>query len=751
MPQIFKLLNLVSLAGLILGAFLAFGIAVANAQTSLPSTQLTPENGWECNATKSSCTNTKTDSPYYRATAFCAFGSGVQGVSSGTSVTCTITMPDGTATTDASYTNAAGTSDGQSFDSAAGSQCGVSPASWGYCVIDAVGSAIIGISTLLLGMAGVFFNLVVVKTVFGFSTLIGNSPGLLTAWGILRDLGNMLLLFGFIFIGIATILDLQTYSAKKALPRLLIFAILMNFSLFAAEAVIDVSNVLSSALYAQANSDPCVGGSSDTIEVSDSAKDLESCILNIGLAGAMMEASGLSTMFQLGNDYTAPTISIYVGLSLFAVIGAVVFFAAGIMLVVRALILTLLMITAPIGFAAMALPPMQKFGEEWWNKLIHQAFLAPILILLILVSLKVSESFAGGNENGLAGALSQPNSSAMGVILVFSLVIGLLIASLIAAKKFGGMGADFVVASSSKLAGNIAFGGTAKLGRGTLGWGASKLDGKLKSSAFAQRNPNLARMASKPLAGIAGSSFDARGTKGVQGIAKKAGLEIGKPTKAQTKGYKGVLEEKVKARVDFEKSLKPTDDQKIIGSEIQKELDELKKKEKEFLASHIESIERSSANVRTARESGDEEALKAARDILRTQMNAYEDAKRSPLNPINAKIMVPNEKEPGKMKEASLAKELEKQLKTWKKRGDELKTKTVVESGLKNRWYNYVVPGTPSASANTEGVEKILSGNKSEREKAFDVLKKEMEKADKSGEDDSGAKSGSADSTAKPA
>lgn len=440
----------------------------------------------------------------------------------GYSVVCTATHPDGTADSAAeanltsggglivSSTDASGnTTAGQGSDNivergteAVGEAIGGAASDVVTRALQTVGIAILGISTFLLGMAGVFFNLVVVKTVFGFATLIGNAPGLLVAWGVLRDLGNMLLLFGFIFIGLATILDLQTYSAKKALPRLLIFAILMNFSLFAAEAVIDVSNVLSSTLYAQANTDPCLGESEGTIAVSgsgggfDGATDelKESCLLNYGLAGAIMEASGLSTMFQLPDDASFSSVAVYIGLSLFATIGAVVFFAGGIMLVVRALILTILMITAPIGFAAMALPPLKKFGDEWWSKLIHQAFFAPILILLILVSIKVSESFAGGNENGLAGALTQPNSSAMGVILVFSLVIGLLISSLMAAKKFGAMGADFAISSSKKFVNApFSFAGRNTIGRGGA-WGQKKYETWMgKSGSQQSRGGKAAR------------------------------------------------------------------------------------------------------------------------------------------------------------------------------------------------------------------------------------------------------------------
>jgi hypothetical protein len=139
------------------------------------------------------------------------------------------------------------------------------------CAITGIGTAMLKISTFFLGIAGVLFNLVVVKTVFQFSQLIGNSPGLLLAWGILRDLGNMALLFGFIFMGLATILDLHTYNAKKALPMLIIFAVLMNFSLFAAEGIIDTSNVFSTILYSQANNAPC--GFSGTVQASGTVGD----------------------------------------------------------------------------------------------------------------------------------------------------------------------------------------------------------------------------------------------------------------------------------------------------------------------------------------------------------------------------------------------------------------------------------------------------------------------------------------------
>lgn len=367
------------------------------------------------------------------------------------------------------------------------------------CLVTTIGSVILGFSTILLGMAGVLFNLVVVKAVFGFSTLVGNSPGLLIAWGILRDIGNMLLLFGFIFMGLATILDLHTYHAKKALPNLIIFAILMNFSLFVSEAIIDVSNGLASVIYTQSSTacpdlDGSLSGAAtgSEAEYQKARESYSSCAVNYGIGGSIMEVSGLSTMFTIRDEQAIQSIVVYLGLSLFAIIGAVVMFAAAIMLIVRTVTLTFLIIFSPIGFAGMAIPPLHEQAKKWWSTLINQALFAPVLILLMLVSLKVSASFAGGGENdSLAAALMSPSADVMVVVFVFMLVIGLLIASLIAAKNFGAIGAGFAINLGTRVAfggvtrgTNLLYNGSAMLARKGTARGVASLQG----SRFAQRN-----------------------------------------------------------------------------------------------------------------------------------------------------------------------------------------------------------------------------------------------------------------------
>ena len=384
-----------------------------------------------------------------------------------------------------------------------------------------VGSAILGLANLILGFAGTLLNWVVVKTVFEFGSLIGNSPGLLIAWGILRDIGNMVLLFGFIFMGIATILDLHTFSARKALPSLLIFAILMNFSLFAAEAVIDTSNALTSSMYAQTNDDPCVN--SGTVTVSSNGTATENCV-NYGIAGHIMKSTGLATMFETDGDISE-TATTYIMLALFSTIGAVVLFAAAIMLVVRVVVLSFIMISAPIGFAGMAIPPLRNLARTWWSKLFGEAFFAPVMFLLIFISLKITDTFAGGSNGSLAEAVAKPNSTLMGTVMIFTIVIGFLIGSLIVARRMSSSGAGFAV----NLATRTVYGGMA---RGTnLAFGGSAAAAKYFQQRYAPNSRVGKAITQRVLTPLTTTNLDMRRTPGMNKLLSVAGAgDAAKPS-----------------------------------------------------------------------------------------------------------------------------------------------------------------------------------------------------------------------------
>jgi len=322
----------------------------------------------------------------------------------------------------------------------------------------------------ILGLVGGILNWVMLITVFQYSTYFGNSEGMLVAWSVLRDLGNIILLFGFIFIGLQTILNIGHFSVSKALPRLVIFAILINFSLFVSEAVVDVSNVFASTFYTQAGQVDCTD-----------SMNMEKCA-NDGIAGKIMKEAGLSVIFSVNNAFKetwgAPNGSdmffLYFCLIILVLIMIVVFIAAIILFIIRAVVLMLLLVTSPIGFVGMAIPQLEEFSSMWWKKLISNAIFAPVFLLMLLVGLKIMDGASGiFNASGasLTVALMQGSTGTGGIFILYSLIIGFMIAALMSAKSLGAVGASFAVSSAK----NIVTYPLGVAGRMTAGAGANAL------------------------------------------------------------------------------------------------------------------------------------------------------------------------------------------------------------------------------------------------------------------------------------
>jgi hypothetical protein len=369
----------------------------------------------------------------------------------------------------------------------------LNPTTWIPEAIKQVAIFFLTLSAVFLGLVGLLFNWTIYITVFQFGNLIGNNPGMLAAWGVLRDIGNIVLLFGFIFMGVSTILNLpgNEFTAKRALPSLIIFAVLLNFSLFAAEAVIDVSNGLASTFYNQAGAGLCAAN-----------QNIYDCATNNGIGGAVLQMSGIVHIFDFtpqsafsGNSI-GTSIAI-VGLTLFAATTAMVLLAAVFMFIARACTLAFLMAVSPIGFAGMAIPFLHKFAQMWWDQILKQAFFAPIYILLILISLKFMDGVRiallpeGSDTQTLAQVFTQSGVSNLSMVVLFILLIGFMLMATQAAKSMSAVGAG----SSTKWAGAMVFGGMARASNGV--WGGGMRLGRMASrnvASNANRNTWLGRL-----------------------------------------------------------------------------------------------------------------------------------------------------------------------------------------------------------------------------------------------------------------
>src|SRR3989344_1105033 len=418
----------------------------------------------------------------------------------------------------------------------------------------------------LLGVAAITLDYVVFYTVIKMGDFVSSVQGVENigiAWRVLRDIGNIALIFGFLASGIMVIVNASYFGfGSKMLPMLLVAAVFINFSLFISSAIIDVGNIFATQIYTQINN-----GVVPTPEMMKE-KFLKSPS-NEGISNRIMSVLGLAQTYQTssagGDTIKGSALSgsgpWYIGFMaiLLFIIAAFVFFSLAFILVARFVALIFLIIIAPLGFAGLAIPKLAGLANQWWGHLVEQTLTAPVLLLLLYVALAVitDEMFlpkgGGFDANATAAGAAwqgflkaEPGSlgNFASVLLAFIIAMGLLLAVIVPAKRMSAFGAG----AATKLAGAATLGAVAYGARGTVGWGSQSLSRKLQSSRLA-RVPILGRGLARGLGYGAKASFDVRGTSLLKNIG---GIEAGT---AQKGGYRKEEEDAIKAREAYAKDL----------------------------------------------------------------------------------------------------------------------------------------------------------------------------------------------------
>ena len=305
------------------------------------------------------------------------------------------------------------------------------------------GETLLFISSTISAILGGFFGVVLWleaqiidyvlnPTNFSFT----NSPVVALGWSITRDLANMFFILILLIIAFATVLKIQSYAIKQLWWKVLVAALLINFSLVIAGFVIDFTQVLTAFFLNQITG----GGSFGTV-TTRLASGMQ--ILNFynparstGIIGGIMQFGGSAIASVIGIILTL------VGL----VITVFVFGALVVFLIVRILHIWFLLIIAPIVWMLWILPVTRSYFSRWWDKFIQWAFFAPIYVFFIYLSLSIFDAtgkFKAGvfqANSGSAWNTAAPGLTQIGMpsaIFQWILVIAMMFGSLIVAQKFG--------------------------------------------------------------------------------------------------------------------------------------------------------------------------------------------------------------------------------------------------------------------------------------------------------------------------
>ena len=306
-----------------------------------------------------------------------------------------------------------------------------------------------GFFGLLVWIAGSLLNIAVGQFVVGFGDIF-RTQGLGFAvdhlWGLVRDIFNLAFIFGLVYIGFKMILRTGESDAKKALVYIILAALLVNFSLFFAKAIVDFSNI-AAAQVAHGFYDGVPG----QYEVSNKFMNVLglSGIWNAGSAGDFL--TNMATGQGNGLGYIFGTMVLFI-------ITAFVFFAGALLLLIRFVVLNFYLILSPIMFLGWVFPNLKSTASDYWTGFLNQAFLAPVYLLMLYFAyyiLKEFKNLTDTDNNNYAMIFSGKDlDTNINIIPFFVITCVFLLAAVSIAKKMSQKTAVSVVQTAANWAEN---------------------------------------------------------------------------------------------------------------------------------------------------------------------------------------------------------------------------------------------------------------------------------------------------------
>ncbi|HEY4496677.1 MAG TPA: hypothetical protein VI432_00825, partial [Candidatus Paceibacterota bacterium] len=212
------------------------------------------------------------------------------------------------------------------------------------------------------------------------------------------SLTNIGFVIAIIFIAFATILKMQNFAIRQALPRLIIIAILINFSMFFATAIINISNLLGGGL-----TSIVIGGSPgsvpDYVGIFSQFFNSSYTAVQIGNLSSIPGVPGwLSTLLDGGLNFLEAAISGFVSIISQVLFGLLVFFtliATAIMLVIRYIALSFLIMLLPLALLTNIFPGLQIPGggspwKKWTENFTKWVIFFPAVMLFTAIALEVA-------------------------------------------------------------------------------------------------------------------------------------------------------------------------------------------------------------------------------------------------------------------------------------------------------------------------------------------------------------------------
>ena len=262
-------------------------------------------------------------------------------------------------------------------------------------------------------------------------------------WQFTSSLANTAIIIILIIIGIATILNKETLAAKKALPKLIIVALLVNFSLVFVGAVVDVANIILMTFFEGGIGSQITGALTDSwgeiitsmfgylmasftaFAIPFSAPFAQIGFV-MGMTGAFLPQLLSSIMQIIATSLVAGTLFIY-----------------GFLFIARIFVIQILAIASPLAFIAWVIPKTRNLWDRWLKALVGWASIGIVLMFFLLLStIAVAPLRPEDSLPAFGGHFSGAISS---IFIYYFVLCAFLIITAKMAKKFMPEGAQAII------------------------------------------------------------------------------------------------------------------------------------------------------------------------------------------------------------------------------------------------------------------------------------------------------------------
>jgi hypothetical protein len=270
-------------------------------------------------------------------------------------------------------------------------------------------------------------------------------PFVQTGWPFIQGISNIGFIIALLYIALGNTLEptgiMSGVNVRRALPRLLIAAILINFSLIIGGILIDFSRIAMAVL----------SNTMGAFQLEDlPAKIVAPVNQSIGTIFFNYKFNGItfSNTFKM----------ILSAIEIWGVLAALIVLIVG--LFTRYIMLLLLLTFSPIAYLAFVLPNTEKWARKWWELFIKYVMYAPAALFVLILMVQIGN--ADFIQNMLGNVFGGAGDAAR---LLENLVSGILtIALLLAAASVG----KYMGIAGSSAAMSFVGAQGKKLGRGGL-------------------------------------------------------------------------------------------------------------------------------------------------------------------------------------------------------------------------------------------------------------------------------------------